>query len=113
MNAVGLVAFAATGAVVGHSAGVSPFGLVVLGTITGVGGGLVSDVLLQRVPFVLAEDFYATCAVAGSTAFWVVVAAGYSTAVGATVCAGFTLALRVLAIHYDWQLPTVRLRAAS
>ena len=112
-DAVGLAAFATTGALVGYSAGVSPFGLVVLATITGVGGGLVSDVLLQRVPFVLAEDFYATCAVAGSTAFWVVVAAGYGTALGAGVCAGLTLALRVLAIRYEWRLPTVRLRAAS
>ena len=112
-DAVGLAAFATTGALVGHSAGVSPFGVVVLGTVTGVGGGLISDVLLQRVPFVLAEDFYATCAVAGSAAFWVVVAANHGTAVGAAVCAGLTLALRLLAIRYEWRLPTVRLRAAS
>jgi uncharacterized membrane protein YeiH len=113
-DAVGLAAFAASGALVGVDAGVSPFGVVVLGTITGVGGGLVSDVLLQRVPFVLAEDFYATCAVTGSTALWLVVElAGAGPALGAAAGAGSTLALRLLAIRFDWRLPTVRLDATA
>ncbi|WP_232700932.1 trimeric intracellular cation channel family protein [Halobacterium wangiae] len=112
-DAIGLAAFATTGALVGHEAGVSPFGVVVLATVTGVGGGLVSDLLLQRVPFVLADDFYATCAVAGSVAFWVVVAADQSTAVAAAACAGSTLGLRLLAIRGNWRLPTVRLSAES
>lgn len=110
-DAIGLAAFATTGALVGHEAGVSPFGVVVLATVTGVGGGLVSDVLLQRVPFVLADDFYATCAVAGSVAFWLVAAADQSTAVAAAACAGATLGLRLLAIRGNWRLPTVRLSA--
>jgi len=113
-DAVGLAAFAASGALVGVDAGVSPFGVVILGTITGVGGGLVSDVLLQRVPFVLTEDFYATCAVAGSTALWLVVdLAGAGTALGAAAGAGSTLALRLLAIRFGWRLPTVRLDAVA
>jgi uncharacterized membrane protein YeiH len=111
-DAIGLAAFAASGALVGVEVGVSPFGVVVLGSVTGVGGGLVSDVLLQRVPFVLAEDFYATCAVAGSTALWAVDALGGSAALAAGVGGGLTLALRLLAIRYDWRLPTVRLNAA-
>ncbi|MFB6072292.1 MAG: trimeric intracellular cation channel family protein [Halobacterium sp.] len=112
-DAVGLAAFATTGALVGHDAGVTAFGVVVLATVTGVGGGLVSDVLLQRVPFVLAEDFYATCAVAGSASFWVVVQFGGGTAVGAAVCAGLTLTLRVVAMRRNWRLPTVELTAGS
>jgi uncharacterized membrane protein YeiH len=112
-DAVGLAAFATTGALVGHAAGVSAFGVVVLGTITGVGGGLISDVLLRRVPFVLTEDFYATCAVAGSVAFWALVAAGFATALAAAACAGLTFALRVLALRYDWALPTVELKSGS
>jgi uncharacterized membrane protein YeiH len=109
-DAVGLAAFATTGALVGYDAGVTAFGVVVLGTITGVGGGLISDVLLQRVPFVLAEDFYATCAVAGSVAFWVLVASGAGTTVAAGVCAALAFALRVVAMRRNWQLPTVQHR---
>jgi len=113
-DAVGLAAFAASGALVGVDAGVSPFGAVVLGTVTGVGGGLVSDVLLGRVPFVLTEDFYATCAVVGSAALWLAVEpAGAGTALGAAAGAGSTLALRLLAVRFGWRLPTVRLDTAA
>ena len=58
-------------------------------------------------PFVLTEDFDATCAVAGSAAFWLVVTAGASTTVGAGVCAALTLLLRVGALRREWRLPTV------
>lgn len=112
-DAVGLAAFATTGALVGDTAGVSPFGVVVLGTVTGVGGGLISDVLLRRVPFVLTEDFYATCAVTGSAAFWVLAALGFASAIAAATCAGLTFGLRVLALRYEWSLPTVELKASS
>ncbi|AAG18881.1 MULTISPECIES: TRIC cation channel family protein [Halobacterium] len=112
-DAVGLAAFAASGALVGVGADVSPFGVVVLGTTTGVGGGLVSDVLLQRVPFVLTEDLYATCAIAGSTVLWVATASGLGATIAAAAGAGVTLAVRLLAIRFEWALPTVRLNAPA
>ncbi|MFC4548984.1 MULTISPECIES: trimeric intracellular cation channel family protein [Halorussus] len=106
-DAVGLSAFATTGALVATTAGLSPFGVVVLATVTGVGGGLVSDVLLRNVPFVLVEDFYATCAVLGGVVFWVAISAGAGRRASAVVCAAFVFGLRLLAIRHDWELPTV------
>jgi uncharacterized membrane protein YeiH len=64
-NAIGLGAFATTGAIVATHAGVSAFGGVAIATINAVVGGAVADILLDRAPFVLFEDFYATCAVLG------------------------------------------------
>ncbi|MFC6992259.1 trimeric intracellular cation channel family protein [Haladaptatus sp. GCM10025707] len=106
-DAIGLAAFAATGALVGAEAGVSGFGVVLLATLTGVGGGLISDVLLQRVPGVLKEDFYATCAVAGGVVFWAVSEGGAGPDVAAAACAATVLALRLLALRFDWSLPRV------
>ena len=106
-DAVGLSAFATTGALVAADAGLSPFGVVVLAAVTGVGGGLVSDLLLQNVPFVLVEDFYATCAVLGGVAFWATTAAGLGSDAAAAVCAAAVLGSRLLAIRYEWSLPTV------
>ncbi len=106
-DAVGLAAFATTGALVAADAGLTAFGVVTLATITGVGGGLVSDILLQQVPFVLVEDFYATCAILGGVVFWAVTAAGVGDGIGAGVCAAFVFVLRLLAIRYEWELPTV------
>ena len=106
-DAVGLSAFATTGALVATSAGLSPFGVVALATVTGVGGGLVSDLLLQNVPFVLVEDFYATCAVAGGVVFWLATSASVGRRTSAVACAAVVFGLRLLALRYEWDLPTV------
>lgn len=106
-DAVGLAAFAATGALVGVQAGLSPFGVVVLATLTSVGGGSVADVLLGRVPSVLHEDFYATPAVFGGAMFWLAVRVGVASGRAALGCAVVVLGLRLLALRYDWRLPTI------
>ncbi|WP_435117657.1 trimeric intracellular cation channel family protein [Halolamina sp. C58] len=106
-DALGLAAFAATGAAVGIEAGLSPFGVVVTATLTGVGGGSLSDLLLARVPAVLREDFYATPAVAGGAVAPPAVAVGLGTGTTTLLAAGVVLALRLGALRYDWRLPTV------
>lgn len=105
-DAVGLGAFAATGALVGTEAAVSPFGVVLLATVTGVGGGALADLLRGEVPFVLREDFYATCAVAGGAAFVAATAAGVDPRPAAFGCAAVVVALRLAAIRFAWELPT-------
>ncbi|MFC7200532.1 trimeric intracellular cation channel family protein [Halospeciosus flavus] len=104
-DAVGLAAFAATGALVGVDAGVSAFGVVVLAALTGVGGGTISDVLLDRIPFVLTEDFYATCAVAGGVVFVTATAAGVDPRTAAVACAAVVFGTRVAALRRGWELP--------
>lgn len=106
-DAVGLAAFAATGALVGASAGVSPFGVCVLATLTGVGGGSLADLLLTRVPAVLREDFYATPAALGGVVFVLARAAGLGAPVPSAACFTVALGLRVLALRYEWHLPTL------
>lgn len=106
-DAVGLAAFAATGAAVGLEAGLSPFGVVVVATLTGVGGGSLSDLLLVRVPAVLREDFYATPTVAGGVVAWVAAALGTDLGVTTLLAAGAVLALRLAALRFDWRLPSL------
>ena len=106
-DAIGLAAFAATGAAVGVEAGLSPFGVVVTATLTGVGGGSLSDLLLARVPAVLREDFYATPAVAGGAVAPPAVALGLSVGATTLLAAAVVLTLRLGALRYGWRLPTV------
>ncbi len=107
-DAIGLAAFATTGAIVAAQVGVSAFGVVAIATINAVGGGSVADILLDRAPFVLFEDFYATCAVLGGSTYWVAVAIGAGAGTAAVACAGVTVATRLVAVTLDWQLPTVQ-----
>ncbi|WP_251330722.1 trimeric intracellular cation channel family protein [Haloplanus pelagicus] len=57
-DAVGLAAFATAGAIVATEAGVSAPGIVAVAAINAVGGGAFADVLLDRSPFILFDDFY-------------------------------------------------------
>ena len=105
-DAVGLAAFATTGAIVATDAGVSAFGVVAIATINAVGGGAFADILLDRAPFILFDDFYASCAVLGGSAYWTVGALGGLGGIAAVGCAAVTVGTRLVAVARGWRLPT-------
>jgi uncharacterized membrane protein YeiH len=106
-DAIGLSAFTTTGVLVGYATGVSQFGMIILATVTAVGGGAIADLLRGKPPFVLREDFYASCAILGGIAFWLAVTAGLTRQISAIACATVVLLFRLCAIHQEWQLPTM------
>jgi len=67
LDAAGLSLFAVTGASKALDMGLGPAQAVILGAITGVGGGTVRDVLIQRIPTVLRSELYAIPALVGAT----------------------------------------------
>ncbi|WP_438267124.1 trimeric intracellular cation channel family protein [Haladaptatus salinisoli] len=107
-DAIGLAAFTTTGAIVATQAGIPAFGVVAIATINAVGGGAVADILLDRSPFILLDDFYASCAVLGGSTYWVVVTAGGSDVTAAAVCAAMVVGARIAALIYGWSLPTAQ-----
>lgn len=107
-DAIGLAAFTTTGAIVATEAGVSVFGVVAIATINAVGGGAFADILLDRSPFILFDDFYASCAVLGGSAYFLVEGIGVSGNVAAGTCAVVTVTARLAAVTYDWNLPTLQ-----
>ncbi|WP_435073703.1 trimeric intracellular cation channel family protein [Halorubrum sp. HHNYT27] len=107
-DAIGLAAFATTGAIVATEAGVSAFGVVAIATINAVGGGAFADILLDRAPFILFDDFYASCAVLGGVTYWALVSLGGLGGVAAGACAAVTAVTRLIAVAYGWELPTAQ-----
>jgi uncharacterized membrane protein YeiH len=107
LDAAGLALFAIAGTEKALSYGMHPFVAVLLGTITGVGGGTIRDVLLAQVPVVLRADIYAAPAMAGAAVMvtgralrWPApIAAG----LGGAVCFG----LRMVSVWQHWSLPHV------
>jgi uncharacterized membrane protein YeiH len=78
---------------------------MLLGVLTGVGGGMLRDVLVSEVPMVLRGELYASAALAGTA---VVVGARLlhlPTPIGAISGAALCFLLRYLAIRRGWQLP--------
>ena len=105
LDAVGLAFFAVAGSEKALAFGLHPVMAALLGTLTGVGGGVARDVLLAEVPAVLRSDLYAVAALAGAA----VVVGGRMLHLplvvpaisGGLVCFG----LRIMAIHWGWHLP--------
>ena len=106
LDAVGLSLFAVTGASKAIDFGLGPAQAVILGTITGVGGGTLRDVLIRQIPSVLRSELYAIPALVGATITVVVSllgASGPATAIGAAaVCFG----IRMLGVRFDLNAPT-------
>ncbi|MBV6422459.1 MAG: hypothetical protein NAOJABEB_00240 [Steroidobacteraceae bacterium] len=104
-DAAGLALFAVAGAGKSLAYGLHPFAAALLGMLTGIGGGMLRDILLAEVPAVLRSDLYAVAALAGAGV--VVIGAALALPQTATALAGAVLcfALRMLAIRYDWHLP--------
>ncbi len=107
-DAVGLAFFAVVGAEKALVHGLSPVMAALLGMVTGIGGGMLRDVLVSEVPIVLRADLYALAALAGAG---VVVSAHLlhlppplATVAGGVLC----FALRFMAIRYGWHLPLAR-----
>src|SRR5215475_8343222 len=64
-DALGLALFTLSGAQVAEAAQCPPIIVVLMGTMTGVAGGVLRDVITAQVPLILQRDIYATAAVAG------------------------------------------------
>ncbi|WP_248910868.1 trimeric intracellular cation channel family protein [Halocatena marina] len=107
-DAIGLGAFATAGAIVATDVGVSPFGVVAIATINAAGGGAFADILLDRSPFILLQDFYASCAVLGGFSYWLVSMTIGDGNFAASSCAVVTFGTRLAAIRYEWELPNLR-----
>ena len=106
-DAIGLGVFAVSGASIGMEAGYGDNLLLVvaLGTVTAIGGGMLRDVMLQEIPFVLKKHIYAVAAIAGATTFFLIANAGMSHTVSYGAGWLVTFTLRMLAMHYKWNLP--------
>ena len=103
-DTLGLAAFTVTGVITGLAQKDAHFTLpILLGLLTAVGGGVLRDLLAQRMPTVLHADVYAVAAVVG--AFIACVAAKYHGDMQIASWLGFltVVVLRILALRYHWQ----------
>lgn len=106
LDAAGLALFAVAGAEKALAYGIHPFIAVLMGAITGVGGGTLRDVLLAQVPAVLRVDIYATAALAGAAVVVLGRGAKLSPRLAGLAGGGVCFLLRLVAVWQHWHLPT-------
>ena len=107
-DAAGLALFAISGARIAEAAGHSPSIVILLGTMTGVAGGVLRDVLNAEVPLILQRDIYATAAVAGISACLLLQWLGVPQPAAGLAGMATVVVLRLLAIVRGVHLPVVR-----
>lgn len=106
-DALGLGAFTASGASLAFATFSSPLLVIMVGTITAVGGGVLRDILANEIPLVLTKEFYATSAIIGSSVYYVFAVLGVPNYLNSSYVLFLTFFLRVLAIKMKWKLPSI------
>lgn len=108
LDGAGLALFAVSGAFKALEFGLGPVAAVLLGGLTGIGGGMVRDVLVSEVPTVFRAELYAVAALAGASVVVIGDLVGLPApavaVTGALVCFG----LRMVGVRRGWKLPTPR-----
>ena len=107
-DAAGLALFAVAGTQKALSFGLNPVAAALLGMLSGIGGGMMRDILQAQIPTVLRADLYAVAALSAA----LVVIIGHAAVLPASACAfggaALCFGLRVMAIRYGWHLPVAR-----
>ena len=107
-DAAGLGLFCVAGADKALAFHAGPLAATLLGMTTGIGGGMVRDVLVMEVPTVLRTELYAVAALLGAVFTVGGQRLGMPRHVAAPIGAALCITLRLLALHYGWHLPVAR-----
>jgi uncharacterized membrane protein YeiH len=105
LDAAGLAVFAVNGSLVALAAGAGPLAATLIGGVTGVGGGLLRDILAGQVPEVLRRELYAVPALAGAGLVVVLHHRGALTPLTAWVPVALVFLARITAIALDLHAP--------
>ncbi len=110
-DALGLAVFTVSGMNIAIEAyGLSnPILPALLGMTTGVGGGMLRDVLTGRMPGVLYKRVYAVASLAGALVYYALLWFGADRLTGAVAAIALILLTRLLATRYKWNLPRIKL----
>ena len=105
LDALGLAVFAVFGARVALSEGHGIIIAVTAAVITGVAGGIMRDLLCNRVPLVFRQELYASIAMAAGLAYAGLIAAEVNETLAVIITLAFGFGVRLLAIYFKWSLP--------
>jgi uncharacterized membrane protein YeiH len=106
-DAAGLALFAVVGAAKAVDFKLNPLVAALLGMVSAVGGGVVRDILLNRVPAILRTDIYAVAALAGAATTVVALRLGTSRAVAMALGFVVCFLIRIVSAWRGWNLPRI------
>jgi len=110
-DAIGLAAFTVTGVQVAIVAGHAdnPFLCVCMGMTTGIGGGVLRDMMSRHTPYVLQKRIYAVASIIGALVYWTLCHFNVVLAIAQIGAMLLIVAIRVCATVFHWNLPRIEL----
>jgi uncharacterized membrane protein YeiH len=104
-DAVGLSVFTVTGTTIAIGSGLGPAPAALLGMLTGVGGGVLRDVLAAEVPLIFRSEVYAVASLLGAIIIIAAKQVGFSGIPVEIVSAIATFSLRIVSVQKGWKIP--------
>ncbi len=105
-DSFGLGLFTIVGIQKGINADLHPLICLTLGTITGCFGGILRDILLNRVPLIFRKEIYATASIIGGAVFLLLTTySHWHYPIIQTITILLIVAIRTLSVKYEWQIP--------
>lgn len=104
-DAIGLSSFAITGSLVAIESDFNFLGVIILAFLTAVGGGTTRDVLINKMPFILVSEFYATVAMFIGVVIYILNSLNQINLFNLTIVFVVGTIFRLLAYYKKWHLP--------
>ena len=111
-DAIGLAAFTVMGTEIAFTNGISEnvFLSITIGVLTGVGGGVLRDILTETPPYIFKKHVYALASIIGSILYYLIRLWVNDTILPSIVAMIFIIGIRLLATKYRWDLPKIKLQ---
>lgn len=106
-DAIGLVSFSIAGAIIAINSGFNFLSVLILAFITAVGGGTIRDILINKVPFILVSEFYASVALIVGIAVYILELFEIRNLFTLSIVFILGVTLRIVAYYRKWHLPTL------
>lgn len=110
-DAIGLAAFSVIGFKIALTQDMAPLIAIMMGVWTTIIGGLLRDIICNEIPLVLQREIYITASIAGSVTYLLLQRLGIDSGINEFIMLFVIFAIRMLALRFDWHLPSIRLVA--
>lgn len=111
-DAIGLATFTVMGTEIAFTNGVSEnvFLSITIGVLTGVGGGVLRDILTETPPYIFKKHVYALASILGAVLYYLIRIWVNDTILPGIMAMIFIIGIRLLATKYRWDLPKIKLQ---
>ena len=109
-DALGLGLFTIIGLEIGLNKGFGPGICIALGTISACFGGVLRDVLLNKVPLIFQKEIYALACIIGGIAYYLLKQTNMNDDIAKIICIVFIFCIRFFAVRYKLSLPRITLK---